>query len=184
MSTQSPHHQPDDTTGPPTGRSVEPPEERLRRLIEPAVADLGLDLEGVELAAAGSRRVLRVAVDQDGGVDLDTVAEATRAVSGAVGTSAGDAVLGDRPYTLEVSSPGVSRPLTLPRHWRRNTGRLVQVRRHQGEPVTGRVRSHDEDPAGGVVLEVSGQAVHVPYSDVRRAKVQVEMKRSDREDRG
>ena len=71
----------------------------------------------MEITPAGKRRILRIAVDKDGGVTLDDVAEATREISRVLDAS--DA-MGEQPYTLEVTSRGVDRPLTLPRHWRRN----------------------------------------------------------------
>ena len=86
-------------------------------LFEEPLASLGLDLEAIELSKAGKRSVLRVAVDQDGGVTLDDVADATKKISELLDSSD---VMGNPPYALEVSSPGVGRPLTLPRHWRRN----------------------------------------------------------------
>ena len=104
--------------------------DRIEAELAAPLADLGLDVEAVELSPAGERRVLRVAVDKDGGVTLDDVAEATRAVSAVLDES--DA-LGEQPYTLEVTSRGVDRPLTLPRHWRRNVGRLVTVTLTDGE---------------------------------------------------
>ena len=104
------------------------------RLVEGLITDpllpMGLDLEAVELTPAGKRRVLRVAVDKDGGVTLDDVAEATKEVSRLLDDSD---VMGEQPYTLEVTSPGIDRPLTLPRHWRRNEGRLVKVTTHDGD---------------------------------------------------
>ena len=138
--------------------------------------DLGLDLEAVELTPAGSRRVLRVAVDKDGGVTMDDVADATRAVSAALDD--GD-VMGERPYTLEVTSRGVDRPLTLPRHWRRNAGRLVKVTLADGERLTGRVTAADDD---GAVLDVAGAERRVDYSSVAKALVQVEFNRRAEED--
>lgn len=144
--------------------------DRLADLLSGPVDALGLDLEAVDLSRAGKRSVLRVAVDKDGGVDMDDIAEATREVSRVLDDAD---VMGERPYTLEVSSPGVDRPLTLPRHWRRNRGRLVKVTRAEGEPVTGRIRSSDEE---AVVLVVDGDEVRVPYDEVRKAKVQVEFK--------
>lgn len=147
--------------------------------IEGELADplraLGLDIEAVEVTPAGKRRVLRVAVDKDGGVTLDDVADATREVNRVLDDSD---VMGDQPYTLEVTSRGVDRPLTLPRHWRRNTARLVRVVLADGSSVTGRVQSHDEDPAGGVRLDVSGVSRAVPYAEIKKALVQVEFKRS------
>ncbi|RIQ16899.1 ribosome maturation factor RimP, partial [Jiangella rhizosphaerae] len=85
-------------------------------------------------------------------------------------------VMGDHPYTLEVSSPGVSRPLTLPRHWSRATGRLVRAILHDGGDVTGRVVSADDDSA---VLDVDGASRVLAYADVRKAKVQVEFRKTD-----
>ncbi len=140
------------------------------------LGDLGLDLEAVELTPAGSRRVLRVAVDKDGGVTMDDVADATRLVSSALDES--DA-MGERPYTLEVTSRGVDRPLTQPRHWRRNAGRLVKVSLADGERLTGRVTSADDD---GVTLDVAGAERRLDYAVVGKALVQVEFNRRAEED--
>ena len=141
-------------------------------LTEPLQA-LGLDLEAVDLTPAGKRRLLRVAVDKDGGVDLDDVAAATREVSRLLDESD---VMGEQPYTLEVSSPGVDRPLTLPRHWRRNVGRLVKVTMRGGEPVTGRVVAADDE---GADLDVDGAPQRVGFADVVKAKVQIELNRKE-----
>jgi ribosome maturation factor RimP len=145
--------------------------DRLQVLLTGPLAELGLDLEGVDLAAAGKRRVLRVAVDKDGGVSLDDIAEATRAVSRTLDDAG---AMGERPYTLEVSSPGVDRPLTLPRHWRRNAGRLVKVALQEpAAPATliGRIVEAGE---GSVVLDVDGERREVGYEDVSKARVQIE----------
>lgn len=147
--------------------------DRLAGLLAGPLSKLGLDLEAVDLSRAGKRSVLRVAVDQDGGVDMDDIAAATREVSRLLDESD---VMGQSPYTLEVSSPGVDRPLTLPRHWRRNTDRLVTVTPVEGEPVTGRIRSSDEE---GVVLDVEGTERRLDYGEVARARVQVEFKRQE-----
>jgi ribosome maturation factor RimP len=141
-------------------------------LTEP-LAEAGLDLEALELTQAGRRRLLRVAVDKDGGVTLDDVADATREVSRVLDASD---VMGEQPYTLEVSSPGTDRPLTLPRHWRRNTGRLVRVRLHDGRTLTGRVRESDERRA---VLDVDGGSQEVELAQVAKAKVQPELNRKE-----
>lgn len=145
-------------------------------LVQPLAA-LGLDLEAVELSSAGKRSVLRVAVDQDGGVTLDDVTEATRAVSDVL--DAGD-VMGERAYQLEVTSRGVDRPLTLPRHWRRNAGRLVKVTLVEGGEVTGRIGASDDEK---VELDVDGTVREVLQVDVAKALVQVEFNRkNDNED--
>jgi ribosome maturation factor RimP len=132
---------------------------------------LGLDVEAVELTPAGKRRVLRIAVDKDGGVTLDDVAAATRAINDVLDATS---ALGEHPYTLEVTSRGVDRPLTLPRHWRRNATRLVKVTLADGETVTGRIGESDDER---VTLDVDGTERAVAYADVRKALVQIEFNR-------
>ena len=145
--------------------------DRLAGLLAEPIEALGLDLEAVDLSRAGKRSVLRVAVDKDGGVDLDDIAAATGEVSRVLDES--DA-MGNNPYTLEVSSPGVDRPLTLPRHWRRNAGRLVKASLVDGGEVTGRITASDE---AGADLDVDGTAQRVEFTDVAKARVQIEFKR-------
>jgi ribosome maturation factor RimP len=125
-------------------------ESRIADVIRPVVAAAGMDLESVRVTAAGRRRLLRVVVDSDRGVSLDDAAAVSRELSAALDTVA---VMGDFPYTLEVSSPGVDRPLTERRHWRRAVGRLVRVAVADSGPVSGRVVSADAD---GVTLDVEG----------------------------
>jgi ribosome maturation factor RimP len=137
--------------------------------------ELGLDLEAVELTPAGKRRVLRIAVDQDGGVSLDDVAAATRAINDVLDQS--DA-MGEQPYTLEVTSRGVDRPLTEHRHWRRNRSRLVKVTLADGSEVTGRIGDCDEEQ---VTLDVDGITRALPYADVKKALVQIEFNRKDQD---
>ena len=137
--------------------------------------ELGLDLEAVELTPAGKRRVLRIAVDTDGGVTLDDVAAATRAINEVIDESD---VMGEQPYTLEVTSRGVDRPLTLPRHWRRNRSRLVKVTLSDGSVVTGRIGESDDEQ---VTLDVEGADRVVPLADVKKALVQIEFNRKDRD---
>lgn len=145
----------------------------LEELLGPVVAALGADLDAVELTNAGRRRVLLVVVDRDPRLTLDDVADLTRAVSRAL--DATDA-MGTQPYTLEVSSRGVDRPLCLPRHWTRNTGRLVSVRLADDSRLTGRIHAADED---GAELDVDGAARRVAYAAVTRATVQVELARKE-----
>jgi ribosome maturation factor RimP len=132
----------------------------------------GLDLEGVEVSSAGRRRLVRVLVDKDGGVTLDEIADATTVVSDELDEH--DDVMGDAPYTLEVTSPGVDRPLTLPRHWARNVDRLVKVKPVDGAPYTGRILSAAADAAQ---VDVGGAHRQVRYDQVASAKVEVEFNR-------
>lgn len=143
--------------------------ERVLSLLRPVVGAAHLDLEDVEVRSAGRRRIVRVLVDGDHGVSLDQVADLSRSVSDALD---GADVLGDTPYTLEVSSPGVERPLTLPRHWRRNVGRLVAVHT-AGADLTGRISSADE---GSVELDLEPGLRRLSYQDISRAVVQVEFR--------
>ncbi|WP_139982104.1 ribosome maturation factor RimP [Nocardioides litoris] len=149
---------------------------RIQSALTGPLAALGLDVEAVEVSSAGKRRIVRVAVDQDGGVTLDDVADATRAV-GVVLDGDLSSTMGAQPYTLEVTSRGVDRPLTLPRHWRRNVSRLVKVKLAAGGTVTGRLASYDEEADGGFVLEVSGREQRLTYAEVAKALVQVEFNR-------
>jgi len=148
-----------------------PDSSRIADALRVPLSALDLDLEAVELTPAGKKRVLRVAVDKDGGVTLDDIADATRAVSGEL--DQGD-LMGEQAYTLEVTSRGVDRPLTEPRHWRRNRSRLVKVSLRDGGQVTGRVTDSDD---GGVTLDVSGSPVRVEYAAVAKALVQIEFNR-------
>ena len=154
------------TGGPPDGSSQRPGADATVRRSRPdgPLRQLGLDVEAVELTPAGKRRVLRVAVDKDGGVTLDDVAAATRTVSEVLDES--DA-MGEQPYTLEVTSRGVDRPLTLPRHWRRNADRLVKVTLTDGDAVTGRVGASDES---AVTLDVDGDARAIDLRGRRRRR--------------
>src|SRR5690625_1934769 len=148
-------------------------DERIVELLEPVLAQSGLDLEGIELTPAGKRRVLRVTVDSDEGVGLDTVGEDSQEISTALDASD---VMGKMPYVLEVTSPGAERSLTQPRHWRRSRGRMVKVHLTEGGPVTGRVVDSDEQ---GATLKVKGQPRTYAYADIAKAKVQVEFRRED-----
>lgn len=147
--------------------------DRIESELTGPLGEMGLDVEAVEITPAGKRRVLRVAVDKDGGVTLDDVADATREVSAVLDASD---VMGEHPYTLEVTSRGVDRPLTMPRHWRRNAGRLVRATLDDGSTVTGRIAGSGDD---AVTLDVDGTARELAYAEVAKALVQVEFNRKD-----
>ncbi|MFC1421456.1 ribosome maturation factor RimP [Streptacidiphilus cavernicola] len=160
--------------------------DRLHVLLEPLAAEAGVDLEEVALSKVGGRRVLDVVLDADGGVDLDTVAELSRAFGALLDGPEGTAVLGDGEYRLEVGSPGAERLLTQPRHWRRARTRLVKVQPAQGAEFTGRVLESDED---GVLLEIPpvkgrGRAAErrIAFAEVAKARVQIEFNRKGLDD--
>ena len=143
-------------------------EGRIADVIGPVIAAAGMDLESVRVSAAGRRRLLRVVVDSDRGVSLDDAAAVSRKLSAALDAAP---VMGDFPYTLEVSSPGVDRPLTDPRHWRRAVGRLVQVTAADAGPISGRVLAADSD---GVTLDVAGDHRRFGYAALGAGAIQVE----------
>lgn len=145
----------------------------VARVVGPAVDRCGLEVDRIETMHAGKRVVLRVFLDGDGpdgrGPSLDQIADATRAISAALDASD---VAGDHPYVLEVSSRGVSRPLTDPRHYRRNHGRLVALTLADAPPVTGRIVTSDDD---GVTIAVDDAERDIAYEVITRAVVQPEL---------
>jgi ribosome maturation factor RimP len=154
--------------------------ERLAGLLELVVSAAGLELESVRVGRAGRRSLLRVVVDAEQGVSLDDIALVSRAVAAEV--DSGD-LMGPGPYTLEVSSPGVDRPLTEPRHWRRASGRLVRVpvrasscqTAEAGPSPTVEGRIVAAGPRG-VTLEVDGERREFGYAELGPGQVQVEFK--------
>jgi ribosome maturation factor RimP len=158
-----------------SGRTPTADRERVTALLQPVIAAAGFDLEQVSLTSAGRRSVLRVVVDADGGVSLDDVAEVGRIVSAALDAAGPAGSFGTTAYALEVSSPGVDRPLTEPRHWRRAVGRLVRTRIGDTR-VEGRVASAD---GSGVMLDVGGTALSAPYAELGKGLVQVEFTRGE-----
>jgi ribosome maturation factor RimP len=155
---------------------VSPDGSRIADALRDRLSALGLDLEAVELTPAGKRRVLRVAVDRDGGVTLDDIADATRAVSDVLDDSD---LMGETAYTLEVTSRGVDRPLTEPRHWRRNRDRPVKVSLLDGTSVTGRVSDSDDT---GATIDIAGTPRRLGYDEIGKALVQVEFNRTRTEE--
>ncbi|NLU76516.1 ribosome maturation factor RimP [Streptomyces sp. HNM0575] len=160
--------------------------ERLRGLLEPLVSKKGLDLEEIEVTPAGKRRVLRVVVDSDDGVQLDTCAELSRILSEVLD---GTDTMGGTPYVLEVTSPGADRPLTEERHFRRARGRLVKANLTEaagGGELTARITSVD---AEGIDLEVPGvkgrrpTARRLGYGEIAKARVEIEFNRKAAEKR-
>lgn len=159
---------------------------RVKDVVAPVVSAAGLFLEAVEVAPAGRRTVVRVVLDLDtepGGLDLDTLADVSREVADAL--DAADVVPGE--YTLEVSTPGVERPLTEPRHFLRARGRLVRLVRRDGGTLTGRLADVDgEELVLAVEAPVAKGArrrapidARVPLADVLSGHVEVELSRVD-----
>ncbi|MEU2392143.1 ribosome maturation factor RimP [Streptomyces sp. NPDC007369] len=161
--------------------------DRLRGLLEPLVAAKGLDLEDIELSRAGKRRMLRIIVDSDEGVELDACAELSREVSDKLDET--DA-MGEGEYVLEVSSPGADRPLTEQRHYVRAVGRLVKFQLSAGDEkgageLVARILGVDDE---GLDLEVPGvkgrkaTARRIAFADIARARVEIEFNRKDKKE--
>ncbi|QKW09499.1 ribosome maturation factor RimP [Streptomyces sp. NA04227] len=151
--------------------------ERLRELLEPLVTSKELDLEEIEVTPAGKRRVLRIVVDSDEGVLLDTCAELSREISDLL--DARD-TMGEGEYVLEVTSPGADRPLTEHRHYVRATGRLVNFKLAGGGELTARILKTDDE---GLDLEVPGvkgrkpTARRLAFDEIDKARVEIEFNR-------
>lgn len=152
-------------------------EVQITALVEPILAEHGLELDELAITPMGKRKVLRITVDGDGndgkGPLLDDISAASRQLSAALDGS--DAV-GNAPYTLEVSSRGVSKPLTEVKHYRRNAGRLVKLILAESE-VTGRIVEATGDD---VRIDVEGQEQSFALDEIRKAVVQVEMSKNRR----
>ena len=145
---------------------------RIRSLVEPVVSAAGFEVDSLTVIAAGRRSILRLTVDADDGVDLDSVAKVSRAVSDVLDEAGATAFAG--PYSLEVSSPGVDRPLTDERHWRRAIGRLVTVS-VDGKAVTARVTA--VEPSGVTLRDAFGKTIAAAWSSLGTGRVQVEFSR-------
>ncbi|GDX17736.1 ribosome maturation factor RimP [Actinomycetes bacterium] len=141
--------------------------EQILQILEPIASNMGLDLEDVEIKSAGKHSIVQVSIDKDGGINLDEVAQISNQISEAL--DAKD-VLGEKPYTLEVGSPGIDRALTLPRHWRRNIGRLVKINFGSNSEI-GRIIESDEEK---VSLEVKGKTRSINFDKIDKAFIQVE----------
>ncbi|MCW2721872.1 ribosome maturation factor RimP [Pseudonocardia sp.] len=144
------------------------PGEQLHGVLEPIVTAAGFELDQLDVRAIGRRHTIKLVVDSDAGVGLDDIALVSRAASEELDKH--EHLIGGS-YTLEVTSPGVDRPLTSPRHWRRAHLRLVAVRPQDGAPFTGRVGSAGEE---SVELLVGGARRTLRYADVAHAAVEVE----------
>jgi ribosome maturation factor RimP len=140
--------------------------EEISAVITPALSDLGFYLEDITITSAGRRSMLTIIVDGDTHLSLDQVTVATKAISEIVENIQS---LGQAPFTLEVTSPGLDRPLTKPRHWRKNIDRLVKIVLLDGKEIKGRVKDATE-----ISATVDEQVVK--FSDIKRATLEIEFK--------
>lgn len=142
--------------------------------ITPVVDAAGFFLEDVHIASPGNRRVVTVVVDGTVNLNLDEVTAITKEISAILDTAE---FMGQTPFTLEVSSPGVDRPLTLPRHWRKNITRLVRSVMVNGEVVIGRVDAVHDESVCVIIESKNPHKIELPFIEIKRAQVEIEFNR-------
>ena len=151
--------------------------DQISQLVTPAVEAQGFFLEEVQLVSPGKHRIVTCIVDGETSLNMDQVTGVSRAISELLDEAA---FMGDTPFTLEVTSPGVDRPLTQPRHFRKNVDRLLKVVKIDGDVVTGRIcSSSDLDVTLTVVEKKETKEVSINLSEIKRATVEIEFNRKD-----
>jgi ribosome maturation factor RimP len=151
--------------------------DQISELVTPAVSDLGFYLEDVHIATPGNHRIVTCIVDGDASLNLDQVTSVSRIISELLDEAA---FMGETPFTLEVTSPGVDRPLTQPRHFAKNADRLLKIIKLDGSEVTGRILSNtDHDVTLTVLIKKESTEQTVLLSDIKRAVVEIEFNRKD-----
>ncbi len=144
--------------------------EQVLAVITPAIESLGFYVEDITITSAGKRSMLTVIVDGDTHLSLDQVTVATKAISEIVENLP---TLGNNPFTLEVTSPGLDRPLTKPRHWRKNQDRLIKIVLTDGKEIKGRIKDSSETS-----VTVDDQTIN--FADIKRATLEVEFKKESK----
>ena len=151
--------------------------DQISELVTPAVSDQGFYLEDVHVATPGSHRIVTCIVDGDASLNLDQVTTVSRVISEILDEAA---FMGETPFTLEVTSPGVDRPLTQPRHFAKNVDRLLKIIKLDGSEVTGRILSNtDHDVTLTVTVKKETIEQTVSLSEIKRAVVEIEFNRKD-----
>ena len=151
--------------------------DQISELITPALQQAGYFLEDVNLVTPGNHRIVTVIVDGESALNLDQVTVASKLVSELMDEAT---FMGETPFTLEVTSPGIDRPLTLPRHFAKNVTRLLKVTKTDGIVVTGRITSNTEtDVTLAVIEKKETKEVVVSLADIKRAVVEIEFNRKD-----
>jgi len=151
--------------------------DQITELITPALQQAGYFLEDVNLVTPGNHRIVTVIVDGESALNLDQVTVASKLVSELMDEAP---FMGETPFTLEVTSPGIDRPLTLPRHFAKNVTRLLKVTKTDGEVVTGRIASNtDADVTLTLAVKKEAKEVVVALADIKRAVVEIEFNRKD-----
>jgi ribosome maturation factor RimP len=151
--------------------------DQIAQLVTPAVEAQGFFLEEVLLVSPGKHRIVTCIVDGQSSLNMDQVTAVSRAISELLDKAA---FMGEAPFTLEVTSPGVDRPLTKPRHFAKNVDRLLKVVRTDGEVVTGRISGNTETELTLSVTEKKEvKEVVIALADIKRATVEIEFNRKE-----
>ena len=151
--------------------------DQIAQLVTPAVEAQGFFLEEVLLVSPGKHRIITCIVDGDSSLNMDQVTAVSRAISELLDEAP---FMGEAAFTLEVTSPGVDRPLTKPRHFAKNVDRLLKVTRNDGEVITGRITANTD---AAVTLSVTekkeSKETVIAFTDIKRATVEIEFNRKD-----
>ena len=146
----------------------------LTELLTPAVTQAGFVLEEVTVTPVGKRRLVAVVVDcEDRNPSLDEVTVVSKEVSAILDNYT---QMGEMPFTLEVTTPGIDRPLTQGRHWKKNVGRLVKITPKTGEKYIGRIASVNDN---AVTIEIKGKESEISFAEISRAQIEVEFNRKE-----
>ena len=151
--------------------------DQISEHITPALHKAGYFLEDVNLVSPGQHRIVTVIVDGESALNLDQVTVASKLVSELLDEAT---FMGETPFTLEVTSPGIDRPLTLPRHFAKNIDRLLKVTKTDGVVVTGRILANtDNDLTLSVTEKKDVKEVVISLGDIKRAQVEIEFNRKE-----
>ncbi|CAB4926527.1 unannotated protein [freshwater metagenome] len=149
--------------------------EKITELVQPVVESAGFFLEDVHVVSPGKHRIITCVVDGHTPLNLDQVTSVSRDISELLDTAD---FMDETAFTLEVTSPGVDRPLTLARHWQKNLNRLVKVVRQDSSVVNGRITTI-EDSKVILIEDIKGKSKEhvVQFADIKRATVEIEFNR-------
>ena len=151
--------------------------DQIAELVTPSVEAAGFFLEDIHIVSPGNHRIVTCIVDGESALNLDQVTSASKIISGLLDEAV---FMGETPFTLEVTSPGIDRPLTLPRHFAKNRTRLLNATLNDGSVVTGRITENSEITVTLEVVEKKiTKSVNIAFVDMKRAVVEIEFNRKD-----
>jgi len=146
-------------------------EEKIENLVAPVIETMGFDFWGCEYLAAGKHSTLRIYIDKPGGVTVDDCGDVSRQVSAIMDVE--DPI--SNAYMLEISSPGIDRPLFKPKQFEANVGQLIKLR--TSSPILGRRNFKGtllEASEEQVIIEVDAEEYEIPFNLVDKANIEIE----------